>query len=81
MSNIEDIQCSERNLTSENADKLNFISSNGPHPLKSMGIVEDMLTRKFGKDWHFTLVNSKWFVSKVVDRHLKDADSLPNSLA
>ena len=50
MSNIEDIQCSERNLTCENADKLNFVSSNGPHPLKSMGVVEDMLTRKFGKD-------------------------------
>ena len=31
VSNIEDIQSSERNLTSENADKLNSISFNGPH--------------------------------------------------
>ena len=42
VSNIEDIQCSERNLTIENADKLNFISSNGLHPLKSVGVVEDI---------------------------------------
>lgn len=81
VSNIEDIQCSERGLTDENAKKLNFISSNGPHPLKSLNVVQDTLTRHFGNDWHFTLANSKWFVSKVVDRHVKNAECLPNSLA
>ena len=81
VSNLEDIQCSSRALNDKNAAKLNFISSNGPHPLESMGVVEEMLTHYFGTDWHFILANSKWFVSKVVDGHFKTAKSLPNSLA
>ena len=48
VSNMEGIQCSERPLNDDNAAKLNFISSNGPHPLVSLGVVEDMLTRHFG---------------------------------
>ena len=68
-------------LKDENAEKLNFVSSNGPHPLMSTKIVEEMLTRHFGEDWHFTLVNSIWFVSKVVDRQFKSAEDSPNSLA
>lgn len=81
VSSVEAIQTSERPLKDENAEKLNFISSNGPHPLVSMSLVEDMLTRHFGKDWHFTLNDSKWFVSKIVDRHFQTAKNNPNSLA
>ena len=43
---------------------LNFISANGPHPLSAMGLVTDFLTNHFGSEWHFTLNNSNWFVSK-----------------
>ena len=39
-------------LTDENSAKLNFISSNGPHPLVGMGVVEEMLTHHFGKAFH-----------------------------
>ena len=60
--------------------KLNFISSNGPHPLASLPLVKDLFTAYFGKDWHFTLSNSKWFVSKVVDRHFDQAKKDINSL-
>ena len=78
---VEAVQCSERPLKDENADKLNFISSNGPDPLMSKSLVEEMLNRHFGKDWHFTLQDSKWFVSKVVDRHIQMAKASTNSLA
>ena len=81
VSNVEAVQCSERPLKDENADKLNFISSNGPNPLVSRSLVEEMLNRRFGKDWHFTLLDSKWFVSKVVDRHFQLAKASTNSLA
>ena len=57
VSNVEGIQTSARPLKDDNAVKLNFISSNGPHPLMSTKVVEEMLTRHFGEDWHFTLVD------------------------
>ena len=75
-----EIQRSDRPLKDENAEKLNFIATNGPHPLVSMNLVDDMLTNHFGKDWHFTIGNSKWFISKTVDRHFQCARNLPNSL-
>ena len=78
VSKVEGIQTSDRPLKDENAEKLNFISFNGPHPLMSTKIVEEMLTRHFGEDWHFTLANSRRFVSKVVDRQFKSAEYLPN---
>ena len=80
VSNVESIDTSGRPLKDENVEKLNFIATNGPHPLVSMNLVEDMLTNRFGKDWHFTINKSKWFVSKTVDRHVQYARSLPNSL-
>ena len=73
-------QRSDRPLKDENAEKLNFIATNGPHPLVSMNLVDEMLTNHFGKDWHFTIANSKWFISKTVDRHFQCARNLPNSL-
>ena len=80
VSSVEQIQTSGRRLKDENAEKLNFVASNGPHPLVSMNLVDDILTSRFGKDWHFTISNSKWFVSKTVDRHFQSARNLPNSL-
>ena len=67
---MEQIESEGRPLTHENACKLNFIATNGPHPLVSLSLVEDMLNSYFGKDWHFTLHNSKWFVLKVVNHHV-----------
>lgn len=80
VSSVEEIQTSGRRLKDENAEKLNFIASNGPHPLVSGKLVDDMLTNHFGRDWHFTISNSKWFISKTVDRHFQCARNLPNSL-
>ena len=80
VSSVEQIESEGRPLTHENASKLNFISTNGPHPLLSLPLVKDMLNSHFGKDWHFSLHDSKWFVSKVIDRHFKEARELPNSL-
>ena len=80
VSYVEDIDTSGRPLKDENVEKLNFIATNGPHPLVSMNLVDDMLTNYFGKDWHFITTQSKWFVSKTVDRHFQCARNLPNSL-
>ena len=80
VSSAERIERSDRPLNEENAEKLNFVASNGPHPLVSMKLVDDMLTNHFGKNWHFTTVQSKWFISKTVDRHFQYAKNLPNSL-
>ena len=44
VSSVEDISTSSRHLKDENVEKLNFISSNGPHPVVSMRLVDDMLT-------------------------------------
>ena len=60
-------------MKDENVEKLNFIASNGPHSLVSMDLVDDMLTNYFGKNWHFITAQSKWFVSKTVDRHFEYA--------
>ena len=80
VSGVAEVQSSTRPLNDLNAEKLNFISSNGPHPLVSMGLVEDTLSNYFGKDWHFTLSQSKWFISKTVDRQFREAKMAPNSL-
>ena len=70
VSSVGEIQTSSRPLKDENAEKLNFIASNGPHPLVSKKLVDDMLSRHFGKNplnWKFTVVKSKWYISKTVD--------------
>ena len=80
VSSVENIQTSKRHLKDENAEKLNFISSNGPHPLVSLNVVNDMLSTHFGNDWHFTISKSPHFISKTVDKHFKNAKAQPNSL-
>ena len=70
-----------RKKAHENTEKLNFISTNGPHPLMAQSLVDAFLTNHFGANWHFTIVNSKWFVSKTVDKQLAIARSSNNTLA
>ena len=81
VSSLKNISTEKRPLLQKTTEMLNFISRNGPHPLVSLSLVDDFLDAHFGKDWHFTLNESKWFVSKTVDRHFKLAKQLPNSLA
>ena len=81
VSSIESIQTKGRPLKQENVDKLNFISTNGPHPLMAMSLVTDFMTNHFGSNWHFTLNESKWFVSKTIDRKFEEARKKNNSLA
>ena len=68
VSSMTKIQTGGRPIKAENSEKLNFIASNGPHPLVSSYLVDGMLTNYFGKDWHFTITNSKWCISKTIDR-------------
>ena len=81
VSSLKNVATERRPLNQSTVEMLNFISTNGPHPLVAMNLVDDFLNAHFGKDWHFTINQSKWFVSKTVDRHFKLARELPNSLA
>ena len=51
------------------------------HPFVGMILVDSFPDAKFGKDWQFTIHQSKYFVSKAIDAHFKSAKELPNSLA
>ena len=78
---IESIESSSRRLKHETGEKLTFISTNGPHPLVSMNIVEEALDLHFkGKRWHFVLSDSKYFTSKAVDNLFREAENRPNDL-
>ena len=78
---LENIEGKKRPLKHENSVKLNFISTNGPHPLVNLPLVRDFLTAYVGKDWHFTSEGAnKWFTSKVVDRHFERARNLSIAL-
>ena len=81
VSSLKNVSTERRPLNQSTVEMLNFISTNGPHPLVAMNLVDDFLNAHFGKDWHFTTNQTKWFVSKTVDRHFKLAKDLPNSLA
>ena len=81
VSSLEDIETKKRPLKHENSVKLNFISINGPLPLVCLPLVKDVLSAYFGRDWHFTRAKCKWFISKVVNRHLHDAKNCYNSIA
>ena len=81
VSNLKETSSDKRKLLQKNTEMLNFVSTNGPHPLVCMDVVDCFLTRHFGKNWHFTISSNKYFVSKVVDRHVRSAQELPNSLA
>ena len=82
VSTISSIESSSRTLKHETSERLTFVSSNGPHPLKAMKLIEDALNMHFkGKPWHFVLSDSKYYVSRVVERLMKEADALPKELA
>ena len=65
------------------AERLLFISTNGPHPFASLKVIEDALKKYFkGKLWHFVLSNTKYYTSKVVDRQMKESlNNMANDLA
>ena len=82
VSDIGLIETASRPLKHENAHKLTFISSNGPHPLFVMDIVEEALNLHFhGKLWHFVLSKTKYYTSQAVDSVYKEAEKMPNELA
>ena len=60
VSAISQIETTSRRLSHEHAQKLSFISKNGPHPLVAINVVKEALNLFFkGKPWHFTFSNSK----------------------
>ena len=69
VSTISSIDNPSRTMSHTISKNLTFISSNGPHPLKAMGVIEEALNLHFkGKPWYFALSNNKFYVSRVVDR-------------
>ena len=82
VSAISQIETTSRRLSHEHAQKLAFISKNGPHPLVAMNVVEEALNLYFkGKPWHFALSSSKYYTSKAVDSVFKEVKDMPNLLA
>ena len=82
VSAISTIESPSRGLKHKTSEKLIFISRHGPHPLKALNVIEDTVNMDFKKrKWHFVLSHLQYFVSRVVDLHLKEADALPNELA
>ena len=74
VSAIESIENSSRRLKHLTAERLSFISTNGPHPYASLKVIEDSLNRYFkSKPWHFVLSNCKYYTSKVVDRQVQES--------
>ena len=65
VSSLLHIPNSSRHLKDENSKKLNIISKNGPYPLVSSHLVNDMMTNYFENDRHFVLARSSYFVSKT----------------
>ena len=80
VSSLNKISTEDRPLQQKTTEMLNFVSTNGPHPLLSVSLVDDFLDAHFGKNWHFTTNQSQWFISKTVDRHFREAKELSNSL-
>ena len=81
MSSISHIETCFRRLKHEMGETLTFISTNGPHPIASLNIVEDAMNAHFkGKPWHFVLCTSKYFTSKVVDRQIRESENMANDL-
>ena len=50
VSSAEDVEDKKRPLKHSTSQQLNFITSNGPHPLACLKLVDDMLTNYFGKE-------------------------------
>ena len=81
VSNLKQQSTESRSLLQKTTEMLNFVSTNGPHPLVSMNVVDSFLDLHFRKKWHFTVNLSKFYVSQSVDAHFRSARQLPNSLA
>ena len=77
---IESIENTTRHPKHEMSEKFTFISSNGPHSLFAVTVIEEALDLHFkGKKWHFVVADSKYYTSKVIDRIFQEADT--NDLA
>ena len=59
VSSLKNISTEKRPLKTKSTEMLNFISTNGPHPLVSMNLVDDFLNAHFRKNWHFIINQSK----------------------
>ena len=82
VSAIENIETSSRHLKHVMGEKLSFIKTNGPHPYSSLTVIEDALDKHFaGKPWHFVLMDSHYYTSKVVDNKIRQYESMTNDLA
>ena len=82
VSTIENIETSSRHLKHIMGEKLTFIKTNGPHPYSSLGVIHDALNKYFkGKPWHFVLTDSNYFTSKVIDRQIREYETMTNDLA
>ena len=82
VSTIENIETSSRHLKHVEGEKLCFIKTNGPQPYSSLAVIEDALDKHFkGKPWHFVLMGKQYFTSKVVDRKIREYESMTNDLA
>ena len=81
VSNLNQTSTDSRPLLQNTTKMLNFISTNGPHPLVSINLVDAFMNERFGKNWHFTIHRSNYIVSKSVDNQFKSAKELPNTLA
>ena len=63
VSSLKNISTEKRLLQQKTTEMLNFICTNGPHPLVAMPLVDDFLNAYFGNDWRFTVNQSRFFVS------------------
>ena len=82
VSSISNIETSSRSLKHAMGEKLTFISTNGPHPIASLKVVEDAMNIHFkGKPWHFVLSKSKYYTSKVVEKQIRESENMANDLA
>ena len=81
VSNLKQQSTERWSLLQKTNEMLNFVSTNGPHPLVSMNVVDSFFDLLFGKQWHFTVNLSKLYVSQSVDAHFRSARQLSNSLA
>ena len=60
VSNLKGISPEKRPMIQKTTEMLNFIATNGPHPL--VNLVESILNSFFGKKWHFTISKTKYLV-------------------
>ena len=62
VANLNDTSTERRPLAQKTTEMLNFISTNGPHPLVCMDLVDKVVNAYFGKNWHFIIHQSNYFV-------------------